>query len=368
MPKYSFIVPVYNGENTIEETIRSIQSQSYQDFELIVVDNNSNDKTAEKVSQFSGVRSYFCKKRGRSIARNLGAEKATGTYLAFVDADVLLSKDWLDQVDRYLQEFPLDAVSTKIVPYSANQTILNEYRKIYGAWKTDGTFLNLRQPKAAVVPLINTAACVLSRHSFEKVGGFDRNLVRQEDLDLSIRMFKAGYLLGGTSRAKARVQFEINSNLPLADYIAYLTRAFEIRLHGLWPVSFKALLNMDFCLEMLWRKRDPRLLLLAFGVEAASISGYLVGRLRKPSFNWKQQRGPNALIFCFSYRGKAYYLKRGLNFIFVDQEIFLITEDFHSRRLDGKDRAVLMALVANGKVSSTARKRLVEMGLFSPVR
>lgn len=91
MKTISIIIPVYNREQYIEKCLHSLTTQSYEKLEIIVVDNNSKDKTPTIVKKLAKddqrIKYYNCKKQGVSAARNYGIEKATGTYISFVDSD-----------------------------------------------------------------------------------------------------------------------------------------------------------------------------------------------------------------------------------------------------------------------------------------
>ena len=85
----SIVVPAYNAEKTINRCIESIMCQTYEDWELIIVDDGSNDDTFFRCQSFTDERiKVFHKKNGGvSSARNLGISKAIGDYLTFIDAD-----------------------------------------------------------------------------------------------------------------------------------------------------------------------------------------------------------------------------------------------------------------------------------------
>lgn len=87
-PKVSVIIPAYNCEQFIGETLDSVLNQNYQDFELIVVDDGSRDGTANAISRYKGRLTYIRKKNeGTSAARNTGIAAAQGEYVAFIDHD-----------------------------------------------------------------------------------------------------------------------------------------------------------------------------------------------------------------------------------------------------------------------------------------
>lgn len=86
----SIITPVYNSEKYIEECIKSVLLQTYSNWELLIVDDCSNDKTKEIVNQYTDSRIRYIKllkNSGAAVARNIALEKATGRYIAFLDAD-----------------------------------------------------------------------------------------------------------------------------------------------------------------------------------------------------------------------------------------------------------------------------------------
>ena len=90
MPKVTVIIPAYNAEKFIEQTINSVLAQTFQDFEIIVIDDGSKDKTAEIINSYGFlVRCIQTTNGGVSRARNLGINNALGEYIAFLDSDDL---------------------------------------------------------------------------------------------------------------------------------------------------------------------------------------------------------------------------------------------------------------------------------------
>ena len=102
MPKISVIVPVYNVENYIEKCIESIFSQTYTDFELLLINDGSSDKSGSicdaYVNKDERIRVFHKKNEGVSIARNLGIKRSLGEWICFVDSD-----DWVENL--YLEKF-----------------------------------------------------------------------------------------------------------------------------------------------------------------------------------------------------------------------------------------------------------------------
>lgn len=97
--KVSIIIPCYNASAFIAETLKSIQEQSYLNYEIIVIDDGSTDTSKEIISEFSGkdLKYIYQENKGVSAARNNGLERGTGDYFLFLDADDLLDHDFLKQ-------------------------------------------------------------------------------------------------------------------------------------------------------------------------------------------------------------------------------------------------------------------------------
>src|SRR5262249_43873892 len=90
LPKFSVIIPTFNRGDLLERTLASVRAQTFADFDLIVVDDGSTDRTAESLrAQAKSLRVFSQSNRGPGAARNLGAANAGGTYLAFLDSDDL---------------------------------------------------------------------------------------------------------------------------------------------------------------------------------------------------------------------------------------------------------------------------------------
>jgi glycosyltransferase involved in cell wall biosynthesis len=104
----SIIMPVYNGEKYIKQAIECVLDQSYQNWELIIVDDGSIDNTANIISTFgdSRIHYYFQENRGEAAARNTGIGQMNGEYMAFLDADDLYLSNALDDMVSYLDGHP----------------------------------------------------------------------------------------------------------------------------------------------------------------------------------------------------------------------------------------------------------------------
>lgn len=115
MPKYSIVIPVYNVENYIEKCVDSILKQEYKDFEIIIVDDGSTDRSIFKITEIVENNSDKIKiirqeNKGLGGARNTGLEQARGEYVWFVDSDDTIRKDALAVLNCFLEKEKADVV------------------------------------------------------------------------------------------------------------------------------------------------------------------------------------------------------------------------------------------------------------------
>ena len=113
MPKISVIIPAYNEEKYIVKTLQSVHQQDFSDYDIIVITNACTDKTSEIAARYAKV--YVTKRKGVSLAKNIGAAKAKGKILVFLDADTILAKNCLSEIDkRFTSEYSVGTV--KVAP------------------------------------------------------------------------------------------------------------------------------------------------------------------------------------------------------------------------------------------------------------
>jgi hypothetical protein len=191
-PELSVIVPVRNGEASIPPLLRSLDGQTLERdrFEVIVVDNDSSDRTAE-VAAAAGARVVAEPVANRSRARNRGAAEAASRLYAFTDADCVAEPGWLEALLECRSVAPLVAGDVQ-VRVRDHPNAIERYEMMWRfgqeAWVSQGW--------AA------TANLLVQAEAFEAVGGFDptwRHI--GEDVDFCFRARDAGYGLGYCGRA-----------------------------------------------------------------------------------------------------------------------------------------------------------------------
>lgn len=199
-PLVSVIMPAYNAERYIAESIQSVLDQSYGNWELVVVDDGSTDKTAETVQRFaagdSRVKCISQRNSGQGKARNTGIENSSGSLIAFLDSDDLWLPEKLERQVQFLIDTKVDVVYSDIIIFYDVDTDLGptEFPTVTG--KSEGRkmfdllLLENRIPVASVV---------LRREIFNVAGPFEESRTYQacEDYDLWLKLAAQGALFYG---------------------------------------------------------------------------------------------------------------------------------------------------------------------------
>jgi len=191
----SVILPVYNGEVFLDETIQSILKQSYKIHEIIIIDDGSTDSSYSIIEKYAGdVIVLRQTNSGQSAARNYGVSYATGNFLAFIDQDDI----WYD---NHLQILVNNIESTSQRPigwiYSNLDQIDHTGKMIY--FDVFRKIPHVAHPKTSLLDCIRTdmfvlpSSALVSRAAFDHVGGFDERLIGCEDDDLFLRIFISGF-------------------------------------------------------------------------------------------------------------------------------------------------------------------------------
>jgi glycosyltransferase involved in cell wall biosynthesis len=186
----SFVIPALNEERFIRRCLDSIYKLTLpagvSGVEVIVVDNESTDRTAE-ICQELGAKVVSTPPGRASRARNRGASIATGTWIAFIDADCEVLPDWLEQCLPLLSDNKVVAVGCRVIPPSTSR-----------AWVACA-LARISPPRPAdattCVKWIASAGLLLARSDFIAIGGFDEGMATCEDCDLGYRLSEQGSLL-----------------------------------------------------------------------------------------------------------------------------------------------------------------------------
>jgi len=189
--KVSIIMPTYNRAYILEKAIKSVLAQSYEDWELIIVDDGSKDNTEEVVSRYVGEKVRYISypvNRGGNHARNVGIRLAQGEYLAFLDSD----NEWIPEALE-LSVKMLDSMEGKYKLITA----ITEFHSFDGSVdiRPNESECSLMQREALIknivcfdAPIADMNTYVFSRKCIERVGDFDEEQKKGQDWELLIRL------------------------------------------------------------------------------------------------------------------------------------------------------------------------------------
>lgn len=179
----SVIIPAYNAAKTIKECLNAVFAQSFKNFEIVVVNDCSKDKTVEIVKEFN-VRIVNLKKNsGASISRNEGAKAAKSNTLVFLDSDCIVNKGWLKTL---LDSFEKDLVAS-VSQYSKSMS--NEFIAKFCFHE-----LGYRDKNLGELDSASSCNFICRKKDFFKIKGFtkDRYTEPAEDMDFFFRLSKLG--------------------------------------------------------------------------------------------------------------------------------------------------------------------------------
>lgn len=190
---FSIIIPSYNKAPYLSKAIQSVLSQTFTDYELIIVDDGSKDDSAEiaakAIESRPNCRLIKQENAGVSVARNNGVAASQGEYLCFLDADDWWAPTFLEEMAKLIAEFPVAGI------YGTNYTIVNESKgktRVSPIGVEQGFergYINYCQvyAKTMAMPLWTGAICI-PREVYEETQGFNPQLKMGEDFDLWIRI------------------------------------------------------------------------------------------------------------------------------------------------------------------------------------
>lgn len=193
-PKVSVIIPTYNRSHVLGRAVRSVLNQTYQDFELIVVDDGSSDATVEVVSGFADPRIRYLRheeNRGAAAARNSGIKAARGEYIAFLDSDDEWFPEKLQkQVEAFAKLPPrVGMVYTDL--WKIGDDGVRRYWRASRILPDDGLVYD--HLLADRLTGISLPSVVVRKECFTKVGMFDEEFPRLIDRELFMRLSKHFY-------------------------------------------------------------------------------------------------------------------------------------------------------------------------------
>lgn len=288
---FSVVIPLYNKENSIRNTIESVLKQSYPDFELIVVNDASTDASREIVAAISDFRIKIVDKPngGVSSSRNEGIKSARNEHIAFLDADDLWETDFLETIRNLVTDFPeADCYTTGYACTYHNQ-ILN----VFGA--RDRGVVNDFFRQVYKGPIMHSSSICIKKSVFGRVGLFNTEIRRGEDYDMWAR-------LGRSSVIAATPEIKVNYRLDSENR----TMATMPPLKGLW---------LNFIPNDSYKNKDEKRYFRRF-IHRQVLEYLVKGRFKwarqVAAKNWQIARWYSYLLFPLSLQSRQF--RSWLNF------------------------------------------------------
>lgn len=184
----SIIIPAYNSEITLGNTLDSIKASTYPQAEIIIVDDCSTDNTCKVAAAYDCSLIRCEKNMGIGFCRNRGAEAARGEFLFFTDADVCLQKDAIELgVTTLLANADISAVIGSFTKHSGVSNVISRYKQL--------VLHHIHQTAREDTFLFVGFCSIIRKQVFTGIGGFNQTLFNWigEDIDLGARLYDAGY-------------------------------------------------------------------------------------------------------------------------------------------------------------------------------
>lgn len=225
-PKVSVLIPAFNVEKWVEESLLSIVNQSYKNIEIIVIDDCSTDKTYELIENIAAIDSRVVLLRNEENLKivktlNYGLEYCTGDFVLRHDADDVSEPDRIIKQLTYLLQNELDVVGTQMLP-------IDNFGNIIGAVSRQPLSHEMVLKVARLSsPLAHVWLC--KRYVYDKLKGY-RNVPYAEDFDFILRSIDAGFKCGNTPEALARIRHRDGNTSDVASLVQRKGHFYALKL------------------------------------------------------------------------------------------------------------------------------------------
>lgn len=186
--KFSVVIPVYNKEKQIGETLRSVLEQSYQNFEIIIINDGSTDDSEEVIKQFEDERIRYLKQKnkGAGAARNAGIQEAKTDFIAFLDADDYWFPYFLETQRKAIEQYPNEKVFATAKQKRIDDTVFVDEYSIDADESFSGPVDYFKSSFLSSV--LHSSTIIVHKEVFDEAGLYNPKYKSGQDTDLYVRI------------------------------------------------------------------------------------------------------------------------------------------------------------------------------------
>lgn len=189
MPYFSVVIPLYNKEKYIQNTLESVLNQTFADYEIIIVNDGSTDDSEAIVKQFTDSRICYYKteNQGAADARNFGIDKASSDYIAFIDADDLWLENHLETLKNLISEFPNAGI------YASRYQLIFKNKSVFipNYFEISSNYMGPIEDyfhSSLHYAVASSISIAIPKNVFIKIGGFKNFITSGQDIDMWARI------------------------------------------------------------------------------------------------------------------------------------------------------------------------------------
>lgn len=187
MPFFSVVIPLYNKEKYIQNTLKSVLNQSFQDFEIVIVNDGSTDQSEQKLFEITDTRIRYFKteNKGVSAARNFAIQQSSGKFICLLDADDYWYPHFLSEIHKHTELCPEQKVFACAIEFEIHNKVISPS---YSINKTDDYQIVDYFEASMKESVLFTSGSAFERSVFETAGNFNTNYKSGQDTDLWVRI------------------------------------------------------------------------------------------------------------------------------------------------------------------------------------
>lgn len=189
MPRFSVVIAVFNKENYIAETLKSVLTQTFTDFEVVILNDGSTDNSEAEILKFTDPRiRYFSEEnQGAGAARNFVIKEAKNDFIALLDADDIWLPFYLEEQNKLITKFPNESIFATAIAIEKKGTIHSSQYSIISLLQNEIHLVDFFSA-SSLNSILTSSSTVIHRKVFSKIGYYDPSIKSGQDTDLWIRM------------------------------------------------------------------------------------------------------------------------------------------------------------------------------------